>query len=302
MEPLDISPNTSSVAAAIVDGGAKQVNRKVLSLNTQPVEEIRSATIYSQRINLITGRVGSGKSTMIQRITEEYNTANNGNVICVSNKLPYASTQSAVATRTGILADLKKAFAKTPEAKSDGRTESDFGFNSKSWQCPRCKGLGYITTTLDFLPDVKEVCPECNGNRYRDELLGYRLHGMNIGQWLSCTVDELNRVDFISKKSKAIIKYMQLVGLGYLSIGQEISTLSLGERRRLMLAETFSTLNGQSLIVYDSPTRGLDWGSIGKLFQLFDQLVADGHTVVLADVEEVKPLADFVIEVGKWES
>jgi excinuclease ABC subunit A len=194
-----------------------------------------------------------------------------------------------------VLNDLKKVFASIPEAIADGIAEADFSFNSRKSQCPKCKGLGTITTTLDFLPDVKEVCPECNGHRYSEKWLAYRVGSKSISEWLLVTVDEFLEADFISTKSKKILQQLQLVGLGYLALGQEVSTLSYGERRRLMLAESVAGLKReQAIILFDSPTRGLDWGNTHKLFQLFDRLVNEGHTVVIADSQEVEPLADFV--------
>lgn len=295
IHPREIDSYKSPVAARIVCEGDRFVREKLSLHGVEPIPQIKSATIYPQRINLITGSIGSGKTQLLGRIAMECEHQDALRLIRATNRLPQANSQSAVATRTGLMSDLKRAFAATPEAIAKGIAEADFGFNSKKSQCPRCKGLGFVTITLDFLPDVKEVCPECNGQRYKDEWLTYHVEGKTLSQWLGVSVNEAYGANFISSKSKKMLLQLQLVGLGYLTVGQEISTLSHGERRRLMLAESIAGLKREpAIILFDSPTRGLDWANTQKLFQLFDRLIREGHTIVIADSQEVEPLADYV--------
>ncbi len=277
------------------------VNRQLKGVNgIFPIISIGNSKVFPQRLNLITGPIGCGKTRKLEDFVQSARDLEGYTTILANYELTQSGGQSSVATRTGLINDVKKVFSQTPEAKERKVSEADFSYNSKKSQCPRCKGLGYITTSLDFLPDVKETCPDCNGKRYKEEYLLFAVNGKNISEWLGSTVDFMASQIFLSEKSRNIIHWLQKVGLSYLCLGQETSTLSSGERRRLSLAENLASLKSRKAIIFfDSPTHGLDPQNVENLLQLFDSLIKNGHTIVIAESEEFIPVADNYVRLGE---
>jgi excinuclease ABC A subunit len=201
-----------------------------------------------------------------------------------------ANSRSAPTTYTGIMDDIRQAFA-----KASGASPSLFSFNSAG-SCPNCNGLGVVYTDLAFMEGIVSTCEICEGKRFKAEVLAYHLRGKTISDVLDMTVEEA--LDFFTeKKVKAVLRAMNDVGLGYLRLGQPLSTLSGGEGQRLKLA---TELHKQgSVYVMDEPTTGLHLSDIGLLMAIIDRLVEAGNTVILIEHHlDVIRQADWVIDMG----
>jgi excinuclease ABC subunit A len=262
--------------------------------NTEKIT-YKDLSFYTNRLNLIYGKTGSGKSTLLEKIYTEFNTKDN--ILFIKSSPISNNNQSLVGTRTTILNDLKKQFAKLQKSKSKGYVVSDFGFNNKKTQCSVCKGKGYKLISLDFMPNIKETCEECYGSRYKPEILQFTIEDKNIAQWLKLTIEELYTFKFWSKRAMAELELLIKVGLGYLSANRETSSLSEGEQRRLALAEELVSLqNAYTIILFDNPSSGLDPLNTKQLWSLFDQLIDMGHTIIIADEERYKESVDYSVK------
>lgn len=278
-KPSEINEHGAPVTFQILSGG-NTLPLYPENKSVKPLAFISVTKLYPQTVNPIIGPLGCGKTRLLRAIERECRNRSEWNVWVVSADTPGGGAGSVVATRLGVWNDVRRAFARTDKAVTNGLTASEFGFNSSKAQCPVCKGRGRITVKLDLLPDVTEICPECNGMRYRPEWLDYRLEGKNPYEWLQLTVGDVRNSNIWSAKSKRIILSMIEAGLGYPTLGQEIDTLSLGERRRLALAQNVGLLKQKTIILFDDPFRGLDPISSQDIYKLFQMLVEEGHTVV----------------------
>ena len=237
-------------------------------------------------LTVVTGVAGSGKSSLIH---QEFLPAH-PDAIVIDQSAVGASSRSTPATYTGLMDDLRKAFAKANKVDA-----SLFSFNSKG-ACETCKGLGVIYVDLAFMEGVKLPCEACGGRRFKAEVLAHTLEGLSIGDVLASTVEQaLGRL-----KGKEIIKKLQAlqdVGLGYLTLGQPVSTLSGGECQRLKLASELH--KSGSLYVMDELTTGLHMADVGHLLAIMDRLVDAGNTVVVIEHNlDVVRHADWVIDMG----
>jgi excinuclease ABC subunit A len=296
IKPDEVSNSAAKIAKMIINNDFAKIREKK-DLDTQTFN-IDGFKFYFNRINLIYGKTGSGKTTLLKKIHAQKSEKHP--VIAVKSGSLLSNKNSTIATRTSILNDLKKHFARLPEAVYDNLKPTDFGFNNKKFQCPVCKGVGYIKTSLDFLPDIKEICHECNGTRYKEEIQRYKLQENSIYNWLNLTIDELSEYNIWSPNLLKELSILQQVGIGYISANREISTLSEGEQRRLALSEKlFNIENEPALILFDNAGHGLDPINISKLYGLFDRLVANGHTLIIIDEKRLSELADHTINLNQ---
>lgn len=237
-------------------------------------------------LTAVTGVAGSGKSSLIQGcLPKAY-----PDTVIIDQNLSRGSTRSNTATYTGILDTVRKAFA-----KENGVEAALFSANSKG-ACPDCKGLGVIYTDLAHMDPVASVCETCEGKRFTEEVLQYQLRGKTISDVYSFAVDEA--VGFFTEPAIAkILKGLDDVGLGYLTLGQPLSTLSGGERQRLKLAAELGKKG--NIYVLDEPTTGLHMNDVDTLIGLFDRLVDAGSTVIVIEHNlDVVSRADWVIDMG----
>jgi excinuclease UvrABC ATPase subunit len=180
-------------------------------------------------------------------------------------------------------------------AKANGVKPALFSANSEG-ACPACNGLGKIYTSLGFMAEVVSVCEVCEGRRFTDEVLHYKLRGKNIVEVLAMPVEEAAGF-FTEKPVKVMLDRLADVGLGYISLGQELDTLSGGERQRLKLAIEMS--NETEVYVLDEPTTGLHMQDVENLVRLLDRLVDSGRTVIVIEHNlDVVARADWVIDMG----
>jgi excinuclease UvrABC ATPase subunit len=234
----------------------------------------------------VTGVAGSGKSSLIHGCLPRLDPA----VTVIDQSAIQGSRRSSPATYTGILDPIRAAFA-----KANGVKPALFSANSEG-ACPACNGLGKIYTSLGFMAEVESLCEVCEGRRFTDEVLDYRLRGKNIVEALAMPVDEARQF-FIEKPVKEMLDRLADVGLGYIALGQELDTLSGGERQRLKLAIEMST--DTPVYVLDEPTSGLHMQDVDNLIGLLNRLVDGGRTVIVIEHNlDVVARADWVIDVG----
>ena len=305
-------------------------NKRRLAKNGRFLEIIGATGNNLKNINLkiplgtftcVTGVSGSGKSTLILHTL--YNALNlmlNNNK---SRKLPKAfknykgvelidkiididqspigrTPRSNPATYTGAFGPIRDWFANLPESKSRGYKVGRFSFNVKGGRCESCEGDGVITYEMHFLPDVYIPCDVCKGSRYNRETLEIRFKNKNIAEVLNMTVDE--GCDYFINIPTVRTKLLTLkkVGLGYIKIGQQATTLSGGEAQRIKLAKELSKRStGRTLYILDEPTTGLHAHDIKKLLEILQTFVALGNTVVVIEHNlDVIKTADWIIDMG----
>ncbi|MGO2002952.1 MULTISPECIES: ATP-binding cassette domain-containing protein [Micrococcaceae] len=239
---------------------------------------------------VVTGVAGSGKSSLIQG-----SIAGREGVVSIDQGAIKGSRRSNPATYTGLLEPVRKAFA-----KSNGVKPALFSSNSEG-ACPACNGAGIIFTELGVMATVSTVCEECEGKRFQAAVLDYRLEGRNISEVLSMPVDEALRFfaagDARIPAAVKILERLSDVGLGYVTLGQPLTTLSGGERQRLKLATRMGEEGG--IYVLDEPTSGLHLADVEQLLSLLDRLVDAGKTVIVIEHHQaVMAHADWIIDLG----
>ncbi|MFN8534904.1 MAG: excinuclease ABC subunit UvrA [Dehalococcoidia bacterium] len=245
-----------------------------------------SVDIPTGALTAITGVAGSGKSSLINEVFLRQHPE----AVVIDQSAVGASSRSNPATYTGVMDDIRKAFAAANKVDA-----GLFSFNSKG-ACENCKGSGVIYTDLAFLDGVKLPCEICQGRRFKDEVLVYRLNGKSIGDVLALTVAEA-RALFTQREIVRKLQAMSDVGLDYLTLGQPLSTLSGGECQRIKLA---SELHKQgSIYVLDEPTTGLHMSDITHLLAIVNRLVDGGNTVVVIEHNlDIIRNADWVVDLG----
>ncbi|GIO54768.1 MULTISPECIES: ATP-binding cassette domain-containing protein [Paenibacillus] len=237
-------------------------------------------------LNVITGVAGSGKSTLINDVF----LSQHPDAIVIDQSAIGVSTRSNPATYTGILDDVRKAFASANKV-----SPSLFSFNSKG-ACENCQGLGVVYLDLSFFESVKLPCEVCGGKRFKEEVLEYKLNGKSIAEVLEMTVEQALEF-FQIKEVVRKLQAMSDVGLNYITLGQPLSTLSGGECQRIKLASELHKKG--SIYVMDEPTTGLHMSDIGHLLGIMNRLVDTGNTVIVIEHNlEVISQADWIIDMG----
>ncbi|ROP35427.1 ATP-binding cassette domain-containing protein [Saccharothrix texasensis] len=236
-------------------------------------------------LTVVTGVAGSGKSSLIHG-----SLAGRDGVVTVDQAPIRGSRRSNPATYTGLLDPIRTAFA-----KANGVKPALFSANSEG-ACPQCKGIGLVYTDLAMMAGVASVCEKCEGKRFTAEVLTHTLRGKNISEVLGMSVTEA-RDFFTERQAKAVLDRLVDVGLGYLSLGQPLTTLSGGERQRLKLA--IHMAEKASTYILDEPTTGLHLADVDQLLALLDRLVDDGNTVIVIEHHQaVMAHADWIIDLG----
>jgi len=275
-------------------GAHLQVKQKVrqpmgqMTIQNASLHNLKNITVNIPTgvLTIVTGVAGSGKSTLINDVF----LAQHPDAIVIDQSRVTANSRSAPATYTGIMDDIRQAFA-----KANNVSGSLFSFNSAG-SCPNCNGLGVVYTDLAFMEGIVSICEICEGKRFKSEVLAYDLRGKTISDVLDMTVEEALSF-FTEKKIKPVLQAMNDVGLGYLKLGQPLSTVSGGEGQRLKLA---TELHKQgSVYVMDEPTTGLHLSDIGLLMGIIDRLVDARNTVILIEHHlDVIRQADWIIDLG----
>lgn len=267
----------------------------------------------------VTGVSGSGKSSLINStlqpiISQKFyhslteplpyksieGIENIDKIITVDQSPLGRSPRSNPATYTGVFTDIRKVYVELPESRIRGYKPGRFSFNVAGGRCEVCKGNGYQTIEMNFLPDVLVPCPECGTKRYNRETLEVRFKGKSIADVLDMTINQA--VDFFANVPAILnkIKVLQDIGLGYIKLGQPSSTLSGGESQRVKLAAELSKRDtGKTLFILDEPTTGLHFEDIKVLLDVLNRLVAKGNTVIVIEHNlDVIKCADYIIDMG----
>jgi excinuclease ABC subunit A len=210
------------------------------------------------------------------------------------------SPRSNPATYTGVFTEIRNIFSELPESKIRGYKPGRFSFNVKGGRCEACKGYGVKTIEMNFLPDMHVECDVCNGKRYNRETLEVLYKGKSISEVLDMSIDEA--MDFFSSipKIHRRLKALHQVGLGYVNVGQQATTLSGGEAQRVKLSDELSKRDtGNTLYILDEPTTGLHFQDIEMLLKVLEMLVDKGNTVILIEhnMDMIKK-ADWIIDLG----
>ena len=276
------------------------------------------------RLVCVAGVSGSGKSTLIQDVL--YNALRKlqgkpveapgahrairghekiGDVVLVDQSPVGKTTRSNPASYVGAWNAIRELFAALPEARERGYKASTFSFNSGTGRCPTCGGNGFEHVEMQFLSDVYLRCPDCNGSRYRPEVLEIALDGKSVSDVLGMTVSEALTFFADQPAVQTVLAPLANVGLDYLALGQPVPTLSGGEAQRLKLAGHLAKSGGRktaakpTLFLFDEPTTGLHFDDIRKLLAAFQRLIDEGHSLVVIEHNlDVINAADWVIELG----
>jgi excinuclease ABC subunit A len=332
-----------SMGSDSIDRLAAVKPTKKKSIGTDPIDhclDIRGASAHNlkvvdvrlplNRLVCVTGVSGSGKSTLVQDVlynalaklkgrpaeTPGTHRAVHGHehieaVVLVDQSPIGKTTRSNPASHVGAWSAIRERFAVEPEAKARGYKPGTFSFNSGNGRCPTCGGNGFEHVEMQFLSDVYLRCPDCDGRRYRPEVLEIRLDGKSVADILDLTVREA--LDFFRDQPAVLgaLEPLAAVGLDYLTLGQPVPTLSGGESQRLKLASHLARAGKKGaaatsvpttsgiLFLFDEPTTGLHFDDIRTLLQAFRRLLAEGHSLIIIEHNlEVISAADWVIDLG----
>jgi len=281
--------------------------------------DIEKITFPLNAFVVVTGVSGSGKSSLVYNVLYAGLKKQSGlpssevgqfSKVAGSEKIKFVemvdqsnigiSTRSTPATYTKVFDTIREVFAQTQAARQLGLRPGYFSFNVPGGRCDVCEGEGYVTVDMQFLPDVRLVCEACGGTRYKKEARNIYYNGKNIVDVLNMTVDEAAVFFYDHPKIVNKLGILQKVGLGYLKLGQSSSMLSGGESQRIKLATHLdSSVEGHTLFIFDEPTTGLHLDDISKLLTAMQELVEQGHSVVVIEHNlHIIAAADWIIDLG----
>jgi excinuclease ABC subunit A len=305
-KPLVDEQSLALPAKHLILSGAKGRNLKSIDLK-----------IPLNRFCVVTGVSGSGKSTLVLDTLVPALQRTLGlqaqplpyqglfghehllGVECIDASPVGQSKRSSPASFTKLFDDIRKLFASTPDATRLNWTASHFSFNSVSGQCPRCNGDGQLVIDMHFMTDIETECPECKGSGYRNEILSVKYRDRSIAECMAMSIADGKQFFRGQPKLQKKLGRMIDLGLGYLALGQRLSTPSSGELQRLKLANCLMASKQSMLFVMDEPTTGLHFADIERLLSLIRQLISEGHSVLVVEHNtQLIEAADLVIDLG----
>ncbi|MBO0757763.1 MAG: excinuclease ABC subunit UvrA, partial [Bradyrhizobiaceae bacterium] len=325
----DIVAASSSLTGKYLSGelvvpvpGRRPVNpRRMLRVIGARGNNLKSVTaeIPLGLLTCITGVSGGGKSTLLvdtlyKAVARRLNNANEApapfdkleglehldKVIDIDQSPIGRTPRSNPATYTGAFTPIREWFAQLPESRARGYQPGRFSFNVKGGRCEACQGDGVIKIEMHFLPDVYVTCDVCKGKRYNRETLEVTFKGKSIADILDMTVEEALEFFKAVPRVREVLALLHRVGLDYIHVGQQATTLSGGEAQRIKLAKELSKrATGRTLYILDEPTTGLHFHDVAKLLEVLQELVEQGNTVVVIEHNlEVIKTADWIIDLG----
>lgn len=325
----EVLKNPNSLTAQYLNGVKKiEVPKRRRKGNGKFIELKGAKTNNLKNVNVkiplgtftcVTGVSGGGKSsllleTLFKALDKEVNGSrvpagrydsisgveNIDKIIDIDQSPIGRTPRSNPATYTGLFTNIRDWFAGLPEAKARGYTAGRFSFNVAGGRCEACKGDGVTKIEMHFLPDVYVECDECHGKRFNRETLEVKYRDKSISDVLDMTVDEAYKFFEAIPSIKNRLSLLQQVGLGYIHLGQQATTLSGGEAQRIKLSKELSKrATGRTLYILDEPTTGLHFEDINKLLQVLHTLVDQGNTVVVIEHNlDVIKTADYIIDLG----
>ncbi|MBT4284120.1 MAG: excinuclease ABC subunit UvrA [Rhodobacteraceae bacterium] len=327
--PKEIIKNPESITGQYLSGKRKisipeirrQGNGKCISIQNATGNNLQGINVdfpLGQFI-CVTGVSGSGKSTLtIETLFKNASMTLNGakqtpapcdnikgleyldKVIDIDQRAIGRTPRSNPATYTGAFTPIREWFAGLPESKTRGYKPGRFSFNVKGGRCEACQGDGLIKIEMHFLPDVYVTCETCKGKRYNRETLEVRFKGKSIADILDMTVEEAEKFFMAVPSIREKMVALNRVGLGYIKVGQQATTLSGGEAQRVKLSKELSKRStGKTLYILDEPTTGLHFEDVKKLLEVLHELVNQGNTVIVIEHNlDVVKTADHVVDVG----
>ena len=294
-----------------------------IRLSTGAVHTVKplEVEIPRGRLTVVTGVSGSGKTTLVlESLVPALNAAMEGaplpaHVRAVSAegirqvKLIDAApiglnVRSTVATYAGVHDELRKAFARTPDARALGLKAGDFSYNTGKLRCPVCDGTGVVSLDVQFLPDVDIPCPACRGSRFSKEADAVKLHtrsgrAFSLPELMAMDVRQAMEACAELKTVRQKLDVLEKLGLGYLTLGEETPGLSGGEAQRLKLAADMGRGQSDAVFVFDEPTIGLHPLDVHTLLSVFASLLAEGATLIVIEHDRlVMEHADYIIDMG----
>ncbi len=261
----------------------------------------------------IKGVSGSGKSSLLFDVIHKSSQQNMpvncekisgfeqfDKIIKLDQSLPGKSSTSNLATYLGFFDAIRDIFANTNSAKEQAIKKTHFSFNTKGGRCETCKGLGKIKIAMDFMSDVYTVCEDCKGKRYQEHILKIKYKEKSINDVLNLSVLEACNLFYSHKKLEPYFKILKKIGLDYLQLGQALNTFSGGELQRIKLASALiEKKDKNTLFLLDEPTTGLHFKDVETLIILMNEMVNNGHSIILTEHnQDIINHADYIIELG----
>ncbi len=294
-----------------------------IRMTTGPIHTVHDLDVSfpKGRLSVISGVSGSGKTTMIleslvpalehlcdgKALPEHVKTIEAEGIrhVRLIDATPIGiNVRSTVATYADIHDELRKIFARTPDAKKKGRKAGDFSYNTGSLRCPVCDGTGSISLDVQFLPDVEIPCPECRGSRYHKDAYGIRYtakdgKSFSLPELMSMDIDTAMEHTRDMKTVQSRLQVLKDLGIGYLTLGEATPSLSGGEAQRLKLASEMGRTQEDTVFVFDEPTIGLHPLDVKSLLHVFDSLISHGATVLVIEHDlDVLRNADYIVDMG----
>ena len=302
---------------------AELFDRGRIHLSTGPIHTVKPLTVDIPRgkLTVVTGVSGSGKTTLIleslvpgleamihgRRLPDHVLSAEADGLeqVKLIDATPIGiNVRSTVATYANVHDELRKIFARTPDAKRLGCKAGDFSYNTGKLRCPVCDGTGIISLDVQFLPDVDIPCPQCRGSRYSREAYQVKYESSakvsySLPQLMAMDINTAIEACADMKLVRQRLQVLKSLGLGYLTLGEEPPSLSGGEAQRLKLASEMGRPQADSVFVFDEPTIGLHPLDVKTLLEVFQTLIENGATVIVIEHDlDVIRNADYIIDMG----
>lgn len=315
-EEIQLQP-TSITGAYLKNKQIKSYQRRIptgdyITVNHATMHNLKDIHVQFPMgcLTSVTGVSGSGKSTLVFAVLAKGKTNGTENIVDGLQRFKHIiqieqapltkMKRSNIATYVQLYGEIRKLFGELPQTKQQGLTMKDFSFNSKGGRCEHCEGLGYVISNMLFFEDIDVLCPVCQGKQFHEDILAITYQGHSIHNILQMSVEQALRLFHSHKKINKVLTLLENVGLGYLQLGQTLTTLSAGEGQRLKLArELLGHMGEHNLYLIDEPTTGLHPLDIEHFIVLLQQMVDAGNTVIVVEHnEQIIYASDWVIDLG----